>query len=84
MKPLWSPSEQAIEQAQLTQFARQVVRKRHLDLNSYAEFYQWSIGQPEDFWSDVWEFCGLIASRKGSTVLVDGDKMPGAKWFPEA
>jgi acetoacetyl-CoA synthetase len=84
MKPLWSPSEQAIEQAQLTQFARQVVRKRHLDLNSYAEFYQWSIGQPEDFWSDVWESCGLIASRKGSTVLVDGDKMPGAKWFPEA
>jgi acetoacetyl-CoA synthetase len=84
MKPLWSPSEQAIEQAQLTQFARQVVRKRHLDLNSYPDFYRWSIDHPEDFWSDVWEFCGLIASRKGSTVLVDGDKMPGAKWFPEA
>jgi acetoacetyl-CoA synthetase len=84
MKPLWSPSEQAIEQAQLTQFARQVVRKRHLDLNSYPDFYRWSIEHPEDFWSDVWEFCGLIASRKGSTVLVDGDKMPGAKWLPEA
>jgi len=84
MKPLWSPSEEAIEQAQLTQFARQVVRKRHLDLNSYPEFYQWSIDQPEEFWSDVWETCGVIASRKGSTVLVDGDKMPGAKWFPEA
>jgi len=84
MKPLWSPSEQAIEQAQLTQFARQVVRKRHLDLNSYPDFYRWSIEHPEEFWSDVWEFCGLIASRKGSTVLVDGDKMPGAKWFPEA
>jgi len=84
MKPLWSPSEQAIEQAQLTQFARQVVRKRHLDLNSYPDFYRWSIDHPEDFWSDVWESCGLIASRKGSTVLVDGDKMPGAKWFPEA
>ena len=84
MKPLWSPSEQAIEQAQLTQFARQVVRKRHLDLNSYPDFYRWSIEHPEDFWSDVWEFCGLIASRKGSTVLADGDKMPGAKWFPEA
>ena len=84
MKPLWSPSEEAIEQAQLTQFARQVVRKRHLDLNSYPEFFQWSIDQPEEFWSDVWETCGVIASRKGSTVLVDGDKMPGAKWFPEA
>ncbi|OGA39326.1 MAG: acetoacetate--CoA ligase [Betaproteobacteria bacterium RIFCSPLOWO2_12_FULL_68_19] len=84
MKVLWTPSEEAVEQAQLTQFARQVVRKRHLDLNSYPEFYQWSIEHPEDFWSDVWEFCGLIASRKGSTVLLDGDKMPGAKWFPEA
>jgi acetoacetyl-CoA synthetase len=83
-KILWQPSEQAIEQAQLTQFARQVVRKRHLDLNSYPDFYQWSIDQPEEFWSDVWEYCGLIASRKGATVLVDGDKMPGAKWFPEA
>jgi acetoacetyl-CoA synthetase len=84
MKPQWSPSEEAIEQAQLTQFARQVVRKRHLDLSSYPEFYQWSIDQPEEFWSDVWETCGVVASRKGSTVVVDGDKLPGAKWFPEA
>jgi acetoacetyl-CoA synthetase len=26
----------------------------------------------------------VIASRKGSTVLAEGDKMPGARWFPEA
>src|SRR6185436_13718115 len=30
------------------------------------------------------DFCGVLASRKGATVLVDGDKMPGARWFPEA
>ena len=39
---------------------------------------------PEIFWNEVWDSCGVIASRKGSTVLVDGDKMPGARWFPEA
>ena len=81
---LWEPSERAIEEAQLTQFARQVVRKRRLELNSYPEFYRWSVERPEEFWSDVWDYCGVIASRKGSTVLVDGDKMPGARWFPEA
>ncbi|OGA66644.1 MAG: acetoacetate--CoA ligase [Betaproteobacteria bacterium RIFCSPLOWO2_12_FULL_65_14] len=81
---LWEPSERAIEEAQLTQFARQVVRKRRLELNSYPEFYRWSVDRPEEFWSDVWDYCGVIASRKGSTVLVDGDKMPGARWFPEA
>jgi acetoacetyl-CoA synthetase len=84
MTPLWQPSEQVIEQAQLTQFARQVIRKRRLDVGNYPEFYRWSVEQPEEFWSDVWDFGGVVASRKGSTVLVDGHKMPGAHWFPEA
>jgi acetoacetyl-CoA synthetase len=84
MKLLWQPSEQVIEQAQLTQFARQVIRKRRLEINSYPDFYQWSVDRPEEFWSDLWDFAGVVASRKGATVLVDGDKMPGAHWFPEA
>jgi len=83
-KVLWQPSERAIEEAQITQFARQLIRKRKLEFNTYPEFYRWSVDQPEEFWSDVWDGCGVIAARKGSTVLVDGDKMPGAKWFPEA
>src|SRR6267378_3805236 len=81
---LWQPSERAIEDAQITQFARQIVRKRRLELNSYPEFYRWTVDHPEEFWPDVWDFCGVIASRRGSSVLVDGDKMPGAHWFPEA
>ena len=81
---LWQPSERAIEEAQITQFARQIVRKRRLELNSYPEFYRWTVDNPEEFWSDLWDFCGVIASLRGSSVLVDGDKMPGAHWFPEA
>ncbi|MEW6688231.1 MAG: acetoacetate--CoA ligase [Pseudomonadota bacterium] len=84
MDPIWEPSQQAIEAAQLTQFARQVVRKHRLELNTYPDFYAWTVENPETFWSEVWDFCGVIASKKGSTVLVDGDKMPGARWFPEA
>ncbi len=84
ISPIWSPSEQAIEHAQITQFARHVVRKYKLELNTYPEFYQWTVDNPEEFWSEVWDWCGVIASKKGSTVLVDGDKMPGAKWFPDA
>jgi acetoacetyl-CoA synthetase len=81
---MWQPSEEAIEHAQLTQFARHAVRKYRLDLNTYADFYRWTVDNPEQFWSEVWEWCGVKASRKGTTVLVDGDKMPGARWFPEA
>jgi len=83
-KKLWEPSERAIEEAQVTQFARQVIRKRKLEANSYAEFYDWSVEHAEEFWGEVWDACGVIASRRGSTVLLDGDKMPGARWYPEA
>src|SRR5678815_5412981 len=83
-KKLWEPSERAIEEAQVTQFARAVIRKHKLDANSYGEFHDWSVENPEEFWNEVWDACGVIASRKGSTVLVDGDKMPGARWYPEA
>ncbi len=81
---LWQPAERAIEEAQLTQFARQVVRKRKLEFNTYPEFYRWTVEHPEEFWSDLWDWSGIVAAKKGATVLTDGDKMPGAKWFPEA
>ncbi len=81
---LWQPSPEQIEAAQLTQFAQHAVRKYRLDINSYPDFYDWTVANPEEFWSEVWDWCRVIAGRKGGTVLVDGDKMPGAKWFPEA
>ncbi len=84
VSPVWQPSQEAIESAQLTQFARHAVRKHKLDLNSYPDFYRWSVANPEEFWNEVWDWCGVIAAKKGAAVLVDGDKLPGAKWFPEA
>jgi acetoacetyl-CoA synthetase len=84
MEPIWQPSQEAIENAQITQFARHVVRKHRLELNTYPDFYRWTVENPEAFWSEVWDWCGVIAAKKGTTVLVDGERMPGAKWFPEA
>ena len=81
---LWQPAERSIEEAQVTQFARHAIRKHRLELNSYPDFYRWTVDNPELFWTEVWDWCGVVAARKGSTVLVDGDKMPGARWFPEA
>src|SRR5258706_12533170 len=68
----------------MTQFARHCARRFRLDLNTYPDFYRWTVDNLEDFWSEVWDWCGVIASKKGSTVLVDGEQMPGAHWFPEA
>ena len=83
-RPLWEPSQALIEQANVTAFARQAIRRWKLTLNNYPDFYAWSVDRPEQFWDSVWDACGVIASNKGARVLVEGGRMPGAKWFPEA
>ena len=36
-----------------------------------------------DFWRRLWDFAGVIGTP-GERVLLDGDRMPGARWFPDA
>ncbi len=82
-KKMWSPSQAAIESAQLTRFARYCVHRFGLKFNTYPEFYRWSCDVSQSFWSAFWDWSG-VRGRKGERILVDGHKMPGAKWFPEA
>jgi acetoacetyl-CoA synthetase len=81
---MWEPSQALIEEANVTAFARRAIRRWKLGLNTYPDFYAWSVDRPEQFWDSVWDSCGVIASKKGARVLVDGERMPGARWFPEA
>ncbi|MBI4293220.1 MAG: acetoacetate--CoA ligase [Betaproteobacteria bacterium] len=83
-KPLWKPSQKTIEEANVTHFARQAIRNWKLDFNTWPAFYRWSVEHPEQFWPSLWRFAGIRTSHQGSKVLVHGDRMPGAKWFPDA
>jgi acetoacetyl-CoA synthetase len=82
--PLWEPSQERIEEANVTRFARQAVRDWKLGFNDYPAFYRWTVEHPEQFWDSLWKFAGVRASTKGSRVVVDGDRMPGARWYPDA
>ena len=82
-KPLWEPGKERVERANMNRFMRFVREQtNNEDLRSYAPLYDFSVRQPERFWQLVWEFCGIRATGDLDDVLVDGDKMPGAKWFP--
>jgi len=75
--PLWSPTSERVAQ---TLMARFMAATGHRD---YAALHRWSVEHSEDFWKEVWDFAGVRGTR-GARTLVDGDRMPGAKWFPEA
>jgi acetoacetyl-CoA synthetase len=79
---LWVPSADRIAAANITAFARAAEAKWGLSLPDYPALYAWSVAQPEQFWTSVWEDGGVIGER-GDTVLLHGDRMPGAVWFPE-
>ncbi len=82
--PLWTPSPERRAQANLTAFAALVAERHGVRYDNYPDLYAWSVREPEQFWSALWDFCGVVAETKGERVLVDGHRMPGAQWFPDA
>ncbi|MFX1282762.1 MAG: acetoacetate--CoA ligase [Promethearchaeota archaeon] len=83
-KLLWAPSEEQIKQANITLFTEFVNNKYNLDLTSYHQLYNWSIKNVQDFWASMWDYGGIISSRKYKTVVDNFDDFFAVKWFPGA
>jgi len=76
-KPLWTPSAERVARSLLAHFMHQAGQR------DYAALHRWSIENREAFWNLLWDFCA-VRGTKGAITLLDGDRMPGARWFPEA
>ncbi len=81
--PLWRPGAERVAQARLSGFMAFVAQESGRSFADYAALHRWSIDYPDEFWSALWAFAGVRGER-GDSVLVDGDRMPGARWFPGA
>ena len=80
--PLWSPGKERVERANLSRFLKFVQSECDEQVQSWPDLYDFSIRRPERFWTAVWDFCGIRASGEREPVLIDADRMPGARWFP--
>ena len=81
--PLWQPDQKLIDEANLTRFMAEVNRLHGRSFSDYESLFQWSIDDKENFWSTLWDFCEVIGD-KGERVLIDGDDIEKAQWFPDA
>ena len=81
--PLWTPSRLRIEKSTMHAYARFAERLSARQFPDYESLWRWSIEQPEQFWNSIWDFCGVLGER-GARTVVDRDRMPGAKWYPDA
>jgi acetoacetyl-CoA synthetase len=82
---LWSPSPARIAAEPITAFmeAAETVGGPAAGAG-YAALHRWSVEAPEAFWSLLWDFAGVRASERGTVILEDGERFPGARWFPGA
>jgi acetoacetyl-CoA synthetase len=96
---LWTPSPERVIKANMTEFLRYVEERGgppvpDYSADSYWQLHEWSVANPERFWSLAWRFCGLIGHRgtggSAERVGVGLDNMgppdpeKGPRWFPDA
>ena len=78
-KPLWRPSAARIADSNLARFMAEAEARWGVGSGEFETFWQWSVDEIEKFWLTLWDFSGVIAETRGERVLMDGDKMPGAR-----
>ena len=83
-KLLWSPSANEIENTQAWGFMQEVNQEFETRLTNFHELYQWSCEFPESFWDLFWKYSSIIAERKPTEALKNGDDFLGSEWFPDA
>ncbi len=75
---LWAPSLDRIAGTNLARFAESV--NRPLD---YDALHAWSVSEPGEFWSAVWEFAD-VEGIPGTESFRRGNSMRADKFFPDA
>jgi acetoacetyl-CoA synthetase len=81
--PLWTPTADRIERANLTGFTAWLREQRRLDFTSYDELWRWSTDEIEDFWVAIWDYYDVQFDGSPEPGL-GSRNMPGAQWFPNA
>ena len=79
--PIWQPTPLRIADANLTRYLAHRA-DRGQSASDYSTLWQWSVDDPEAFWLDWLEYSGVVYEGETRPVLVDRERMPGARWFP--
>src|SRR5687768_85176 len=81
--PLWTPDPARAAATQVVAFMHAANARHGLALQTYHDLHAWSVTERDRFWDLVWDYCGVIGD-KGERRVADPERMPGARFFPEA
>jgi acetoacetyl-CoA synthetase len=81
---LWTPEESRAAQTTLAAFSALMASRASKSFACYDDLHRYSTESPAEFWSTLWDFAGVVGDKGAPPYLVDGDKMPSARFFPGA
>ena len=81
-EPLWRPQPEAAASSAMAEFQTFFGSRLGRTFADYPSLHRASVEERGEFWSALWDFCGVIGEK--GTVLLAEDRMPGASFFPEA
>lgn len=77
-RPMWSPSEVALERANITSWLRD------LHLRDVASLHAWSVENRAEFWRRAINQVGVAYRSPPSEILDDRGGPTAARWLPDA
>jgi acetoacetyl-CoA synthetase len=80
MTPLWVPSAEMRQKANLTAYMKWLERNLNLSFHQYDELWKWSVNRPDDFWKSVWQYFDVVFDGEIRSVKT-GTDMPHITWF---
>lgn len=70
---LWEPTPSVVANARITRYLEGIGRA------DYQDAWQWSVENPEEFWTSIWDYFGVVGERGDGPVMTG--TMPGVEWF---
>jgi len=77
---LWKPSERKIEESTLLDFTKYINFKSN---NDFKKLWEWSVSNPEIFWSKFWDYSKIIG-YKGKEIIRKDKIFNKTKFFPDS
>ena len=81
---LWEPSAARKAASNMAAFMARANAEKGAGAGGYAALHRWSVEEPDAFWDLVWDDAGIIGKKGAAPFIEDGDRMPGARFFPRA
>lgn len=77
---LWTPSEQIIEDTNITKFIRWLADNYNLQFADYDALWKWSVDDIPAFWKYLSNYCEIKFTKQADSILAN-KTMPGTQCF---